>query len=67
MSTPDTFKEDFERLIRAFEAIASIPSGVQREYTLSRTASFHGLTRAEMRRLYGCWIVERVGGKGGVA
>lgn len=63
-----TLSQDFERLTQAWRLIAEHSSTTYRQYLLSRSASAHGLTRAEMRRLFGLWLVERQSnGEGGAA
>lgn len=60
-SIPD-LEQDYSRLLAAFEAIAAISSRLRREFTLSRTAAYHGLSKAEARRMFQLWLLERVGG-----
>ncbi|MBD1853949.1 hypothetical protein [Leptolyngbya sp. FACHB-711] len=56
-------KADFDRLLSAFKAIGELKTELERQYWLSRTAAFHGLTRAEMRRLFSLWLLETLEGQ----
>ena len=56
---PPTTDQDFDRLVSSFKAIAALGTRLRQEYTLSQVASFHGLPRAEFRRLYRIWLVEK--------
>lgn len=53
------YTTDFEQMIREFESIAKIPSWCEQQYILSRSAAFWGITRAEARRLFKQWRIER--------
>jgi hypothetical protein len=60
--SPTNLDQNFDRLIASFEAIAALGTRLRQEYTLSQVASFHGIPRAEFRRLYRIWVLESVGG-----
>ncbi|MBD2298949.1 hypothetical protein [Nostoc sp. FACHB-190] len=51
---------DFEKLIASFQAIATIESRVKQEFYLSRIASWHGITRADCRRLFRLFCCEEL-------
>jgi len=55
-----TFDSEFTALLASFEAIAKIGSQLKRQFTLGRIASWHGLTKAECRRLFDLYLIERV-------
>jgi hypothetical protein len=54
---------DFERLTQSFEAIATIPSPTRKRFTLDKVAPYHGLPRAEFRKLFEVWQLEKAGGQ----
>lgn len=57
---PTDFQQDYDRVLQAFSAIAKRKSPLERAFLLSKTAAYHGLPRAEFRRLYGIWERERL-------
>jgi hypothetical protein len=60
--SPTNLDQNFDRLVASFEAVAALKSRLRQEFTLSQVASFHGIPRAEFRRLYRIWVLESVGG-----
>ncbi|HEY9909294.1 MAG TPA: hypothetical protein V6D18_17025 [Thermosynechococcaceae cyanobacterium] len=56
---PPTTDQDFDRLVSSFKAIAALGTRLRQEFTLCQVASFHGLPRAEFRRLYRIWLTEQ--------
>lgn len=59
------FHADFERLIQSFRAIATIPNPIERRFRLNRVAPYHGLPRAEFRKLFELWQLEQFQTQGG--
>ena len=54
------YDEDLEALDRAFRDISDrYKSPWKREKRLMDSAIYHGLTKAEMRRLYRLWVIEQ--------
>lgn len=59
------FHADFERLIQSFRAIATIKGQTERRFRLNRVATYHGLPRAEFRKLFELWQLEQAQQMGG--
>ncbi len=55
-------QQDFDRLLAAFKAIGQAKSELERQFWLSRTARYHGLSKAEARRFFGIWVLEQIEG-----
>jgi hypothetical protein len=67
MTKPNKYhnlEADFERLTQSFEAIATIPSPTRKRFSLNKIAPYHGLPRAEFRKLFEVWQLEKAGGQG---
>lgn len=54
-------ESDFLKLISSFESISKCKSPLRREFWLNKIAPFHGMSKAETRRLYALWQLERDG------
>lgn len=53
---------EFDRLLQSFKAIGQCKSELQRQFWLYKVAPYHGLSRAECRRLFSVWQIEQVEG-----
>ncbi|MBD2019182.1 hypothetical protein H6F43_03160 [Leptolyngbya sp. FACHB-36] len=60
---PSQFDLDFQTLLASFSAISQLKGQLQQQFVLNRVAAFHGLPRAEFRRLYSIWLMEQTGGR----
>lgn len=53
-TTPDLLT-DYDRVIAAFDAVATLPSLTQQRFALMRVATFYGMPKSETRQLYSIW------------
>ena len=54
--------DEYSRLIQSFQSIGQCRSELQRQFWLYKVAPYHGLSRAECRRLFSVWQLEQVEG-----
>lgn len=55
---PKSLDDDYDRLIRSFEAVGAIKGKVRQRFTLDKLAGYHGLPKAEFRALFLLWKAE---------